>query len=159
MTIFLPAVLLMLILLIGQPPQSRFPTNTDVVSVISKKQSFFFLSLRFVRVRGLTARSKKSPPGERQPGREKDGRGWDAPPDNHTCDFHVVSQPFIEPTSSDNAATVAHRASEGGLGLDPLGTGVDEQMLGLGFFGPGWHQSPMEQRPFGASRLRGCANG
>ena len=70
-----------------------------------------------------------------------------------------MSQPFIEPTSSDNAATVAHRASEGGLGLDPLGTGVDEQMLRLGFFGPGWHQSPMEQRPFGNSRLRGCANG
>ena len=70
-----------------------------------------------------------------------------------------MSQPFIEPTRSDNAATVAHRASEGGLGLDPLGTGVDEQMLRLGFFGPGWHQSPMEQRPFGNSRLRGCANG
>ena len=132
-------------------------TIADGFSVISKKQSFFFLSLRFVRVRGLTARSKKSPPGERQPGREKDGRGWDAPPDVTHATF--MSQPFIEPTSSDNAATVAHRASEGGLGLDPLGTGVDEQMLRLGFFGPGWHQSPMEQRPFGNSRLRGCANG
>ena len=69
-----------------------------------------------------------------------------------------MSQPFIEPTRSDNAATVAHRASEGGLGLDPLGTGDYEKMLGLGFFGPGWHQSPMEQSPLRTAGFRSSAD-
>ena len=64
-----------------------------------------------------------------------------------------MSQPFIEPTSSDDAATVAHRAPEGGFRLDPLGTGIDEQVLGLRFFGPGWHQSPAEHGPFGPPGL------
>ena len=40
------------------------------------------------------------------------------------------------------------------LGLDPLSTGIDEQVLGLGFFGPGWHQSPPEHGPLGLAHHR-----
>ena len=47
-----------------------------------------------------------------------------------------LAAPLIEPASRDDATAVAHRSPEGWPGLDPLGTGVYEQVLGLGFFGP-----------------------
>ena len=58
-----------------------------------------------------------------------------------------LAAPLVKPACGDDATTVAYSPPEGGLGLDPLGPGVDEQVPGLGFLGPWWHQSPAEDGP------------
>lgn len=62
--------------------------------------------------------------------------------------------PLVEPTGGDQAAAMAKGTTEGGFGLDPLGSGIDGARPVLRVLGPTRNQTPLGKAQNALALLR-----